>query len=96
MSLATLPPAICSTVKTMAKKKEKITYVDDGRTLADMSGVSGGRLPKRPAGVPGSTAKEKWQTYWGAVKMMFVPMLTVVVALCVIYMIIWVIFFFMA
>ena len=27
----------------MGKKKEKITYVDDGRTIADMSGVTGGR-----------------------------------------------------
>ena len=36
----------------MSKKKEKITYIDDGRTLADMSGVGGTRLrdsnPYRP------------------------------------------------
>ncbi len=80
----------------MAKKKEKITYVDDGRTIADMSGVGGSRLPKRPRGVPGSTWKEKWETYIGAVKMMFVPMLTVITAIVVIYMILWLVFFLMA
>ncbi len=77
-------------------KKEKIRYVDDGRTIADMSAVSGTRLPKRPKGVPGSTFKEKWQTYIGAVKMMLLPMLTVITALVVIYMVLWAIFFFMA
>ncbi len=80
----------------MAKKKEKITYVDDGRTVADMSGVGGRSLPKRPRGVPGATWKEKWETYIGAVKMMIVPMLTVITALVVIYMILWVIFFLIA
>ncbi len=80
----------------MSKKKEKITYVDDGRTLADMSGVAGGRLPKHPKGVPGSTWKEKWRTYIGAVKMMVGPMLAVITALVVIYMILWAVFFFLA
>ncbi len=77
-------------------KKEKIRYVDDGRTIADMSGVSGGRLPKRPKGVPSATWKEKWQTYIGAVKMMLMPMLAVITALIVIYMVLWAVFFFMA
>ena len=80
----------------MAKKpkKEKVIWVDDGRTIADMSGVSGPRLSKHFHS--SSTAKEKWDTYWGAVKMMFIPMLTVMVALCLIYMILYVIFFFAA
>lgn len=81
----------------MAKKqkKEKTIWVDDGRTLADMSNVNGPRLSKK-LGASASTAKEKWDTYWGAVKMMFVPMLTVMVALCVIYMILYAVFFFAA
>ena len=81
----------------MAKKakKEKTVWIDDGRTLADMSNVSGPRLSKKLGGSH-STAKEKWDTYWGAVKMMFVPMLTVMVALGVIYMIMYAIFFFLA
>ena len=81
----------------MAKKekKEKTIWVDDGSTIADMSNVSGPRLSKKPMGST-STAKEKWDTYWGAVKMMFVPMLTVMVALCVIYIILYAVFFFAA
>jgi len=77
------------------KKKEKITYVDDGRTIADMSGVSGGPRLSRSYGRPPLNPKEVWKTYWGAVKMMFVPMLVVVCALCIIYMILYVLFLFM-
>ncbi len=79
----------------MAKKekKQKPVWIDDGRTIADMSGVGGTRL-SRGHSHSTSTAKEKWDTYWAAVKMMIVPMLTVIVGLCVAYMILWVIFFF--
>ena len=76
----------------MGKKKEKIVYIDDGRTIADMSGVSGPRLGKRTPGRPSPSFKEAWNTYWNAVKMMVVPMITVMCALGVIYMIIWFIF----
>ena len=62
--------------KEKKKKKEKVVYVDDGRTIADMSGVGlGGYSSKN--GRRRSTAREKWRTYWEAVKMMFVPMLVV-------------------
>ena len=72
----------------MAKKpkKEKVIWVDDGRTLADMSGVTGPKLSKGLGGST-STAKEKWDTYWSAVKMMFGPMLVVLVGLCILFMI---------
>ncbi len=66
------------------KKKEKVIYVDDGRTIADMSGVS------RP-GFSGRTKqyrasfKEQWQTYFSAVKMMFKPMLIFIGILCAAY-----------
>lgn len=73
------------------KKKEKVIYVDDGRTVADMSNVPGTRL-SRNSRRSTSTGKEKWETYWGAVKKMFVPMLVVVVAICVLYMILWLVF----
>lgn len=77
----------------MGKKKEKITYIDDGRTIADMSGIKfgprlGGRNPSRPR----PDAKEVWKTYWNAVKLMFTPMLVVIVAICVIYMILYFLF----
>lgn len=76
------------------KKKDKVIYVDDGRTIADMSNVPGTRL-SRDAWRSNSTGKEKWDTYWGAVKRMFVPMLVVIVAICVLYMLLWLIFFLM-
>ena len=70
------------------KKKEKITYIDDGRTIADMSGISGGpRLSGNQYGRPRSSAKEIWKTYLGAVKMMFFPMLLVICGIIIIYMI---------
>ena len=73
------------------KKKEKITYIDDGRTLADMSGVPSSRL-NRDAWKSNSTAKQKWETYWNAVKRMFLPMLATIGALVVIYFILYLIF----
>ena len=76
------------------KKKEKIIYVDDGRTIADMSGVTGTRL-SRDAWRSKSTAKEKWQTYWDAVKRMFGPMMMVICGICIIYMILYFVFLFM-
>jgi len=75
----------------MGKKKEKVTYIDDGRTLADMSGVSGSRLSRNPA-KPATSFKEAWATYWNAVKMMFLPMLAVIGALVVIYGVIYFLF----
>ncbi len=75
----------------MGKKKEKITYIDDGRTLADMSGVSGSRLTRNPL-KPATRLKDAWATYWNAVKMMFFPMLAVIGALVVIYGIVYLLF----
>ena len=60
-------------------KKEKVRYYDDGRTIADMSGVKDRRLPGGDPLRPRATAKQKWDTYWNAVKMMFGPMLVVLV-----------------
>ena len=74
------------------KKKEKIVYIDDGRTIADMSNVPGTRMNR---GRSTGTAKDKWDTYWNAVKRMFVPMLIVMGAICVLYMLIWFVFFLM-
>ena len=71
----------------MGRKKEKITYIDDGRTIADMSGVrSGSRLNNRNPYRPRPKAKDVWKTYWSAVKMMIKPRLVVIAALCIIYL----------
>lgn len=75
----------------MGKKKEKVTYIDDGRTLADMSGVSGHRLTRNPS-KPATPLKEAWATYWNAVKMMVLPMLAVIGALVVIYAVLYLLF----
>ena len=68
------------------KRKEKIVYVDDGRPLADMSHVSAPQLSRKPGKV-GSSLKDQWQTYKAAVKMMVKPMLTVIAAMIVVYLV---------
>ena len=75
------------------EKKEKITYVDDGRTIADMSEVSGGIQWTRQG--TSSSVKEIWRTYWSAVRMMFKPMLVVIGFLAVAFLIVSVIFWLM-
>lgn len=69
---------------SIRNKKEKIVYVDDGRSLADMSGVSTPGLSGKPSQYRASF-KEQWQTYFSAVKMMLKPMLFVLGALCAAY-----------
>ena len=77
------------------QKKEKVRYIDDGRTIADMSGVSSGpRLSSNPYRPP-LKAREVWKTYWGAVKMMFGPMMVVICGIVIIYMILSAIFLFL-
>ncbi len=75
----------------MGKKKEKIIYVDDGRTLADMSNIAGPRLTKNAA-KPATRFKDAWATYWNAVKMMFLPMLAVIGGLVIVYGVMYLIF----
>lgn len=82
--------------KAKKEKKEKVRYIDDGRTIADMSGVhTGPRLKSNPYRPP-LKFKDVWKTYWAAVKLMFMPMLVVVVGICVIYMVLYAVFFFLA
>ncbi|MBO5402736.1 MAG: hypothetical protein J6A85_06165 [Clostridia bacterium] len=75
-------------------KKEKITYIDDGSSIADMSGV-----PARKSNLfssnsykPRSTLKEQFRTYIEACKMMFLPMLVVMGFICVLFLLLWFIF----
>ena len=82
--------------KKQKKKKEKMIYIDDGRTIADMSGTSGGIFSskgKKDRPKPTVSANQTpWQTYCNAVRMMFKPMLVVVTGLLVIYVILYVLF----
>ena len=70
------------------KKKEKVTYIDDGRTIYDMSSVSG---DNRGMHIGKGTLKEQAQTYFSAVRRMFIPMLVTMGAICVIFGILWLI-----
>lgn len=76
-------------------KKEKITYIDDGSAVADMSDVrQGPRLSDRSGYRPRASLKEQWKTYCAAVKMMFVPMLVFLCGITIIYMIVYTLFLF--
>ncbi len=70
--------------------KKKITYIDDGRTIADMSGLT----PRASWTKGGTTSsfKDIWRTYWQATKMMLLPTLAAVGLLLVVYLIVTVIF----
>ena len=77
----------------MAKKekKERVRYYDDGRTLADMSQVQKGLFEgkKRDPLKPRSTAKDKWNTYWAAVRLTVPTMVTFLIVICVLYAILY-------
>lgn len=80
--------------KNNRKKKEKIKYIDDGRTIADMSGTSrsnpllGNSSLSSPRGKRRASAKEAWRTYWAAVKTMFLPMLVVMMIITAAFLIV--------
>ena len=83
------------------KKKEKIVYVDDGSTIADMSGIR--RRPAAPM-LPGgdgrrvlrSRAGKILRTYFSTVRSMIGPMLIVLGGMSVIFFLVWVILGFFA
>ena len=80
-------------MKKNKEKKENITYIDDGRTIADMSA-----LPDRNRWLKTGTTssfKDIWRTYWSAVRMMFKPMLVVLGFLLVAFLIVTLIFWLM-
>ena len=81
MPLATFWKRKAINMKSDKKKKKKVTYVDDGSTIFDMSGVGGGR----PSGIGKGTAKERFATYMKAVKQMFVPMLVTMAAISIVF-----------
>ena len=79
------------------KKKKKVVYYDDGRTIADMSGIYGKKADNNgqngksnnaqgSGGLfhfrPGHTPKDWLKTYWSAMKMTFLPMLVTIGIVC--------------
>ncbi len=74
------------------KQREKITYVDDGSTVYDMSAVGGGRKKTDSQGQKRrSTIKEQFGTYKQSVRMMFFPMLVTLGGITAIFLIIYLI-----
>ena len=76
------------------EKKQKVRYYDDGSTISDMSGVGGvhGRREVFPEDKSSrskraaSTFKDKMTTYFQAVRMMFLPMVVVLIVLTVVFL----------
>lgn len=91
--------------KKEKKKREKVVWVDDGRTIADMS-----NLPTRGIGRSLSDAnpkrkmseterqfnrsalinKDHLATYLAAVRMMFLPMLATIGIICLAFLILYI------
>jgi len=71
--------------KEKKPKKEKIIYIDDGRSIADMSSVSGGNMFGKGTS---SSPKDIWKTYWAATRMMVKPTLVAVGFLLVVFLIV--------
>ena len=85
------------------KKKKKVVYYDDGRTIADMSGLYGGKgadtgdepeYKGNPHAFgnyrPGHTPKDWLKTYWNSVKTMFLPMLATLGIIAAAFLILWI------
>ena len=71
------------------KEKNKIEYVDDGRTIADMSALGGSQKKSQPR--QRATYREMFETYIAAVKRMFLPMLVVLGIIAAAFLIIYII-----
>ena len=72
------------------KKKNKTVYIDDGSTIAGMSGVGRPSAPRLGERRPNASFCEQFQTYTDAVKMMFLPMLVVLGILALAFLIVYI------
>ncbi len=72
-------------------KKEKVVYIDDGRTIADMSALGGRKAPVCRES-SGSRFRDIWNTYWAATKMMLLPCLAFSGAMAAIFLVAYLIF----
>jgi len=74
------------------KKKEKVIYYDDGSTVADMSNFSSKKPKALKEETPRHGFKAKMQTFFGAMRLMLVPLVAMVCALGLMYAIIYLLF----
>ena len=70
--------------------KKKTVYIDDGRTLADMSALGGGKQ-KTPKNEGGNSFKEQFKTFTDAQKAMFLPMLAVLGIIAIAFLLVYII-----
>ncbi len=94
--------------KSSKPKREKITYIDDGSTIADMSGTRRprpqesatpppiGHTTRRGRPAPTTRGGRIRQTYFDAVRAMIGPMLITIGGISVVFFFIWVILGFFA
>lgn len=75
--------------KKNKKKKEKIIYVDDGRTVADMSGVSG-RKSAPKSGRQSGGLKDQFRTFRDAQRAMFLPMIATLAIIALAFLIVYI------
>ena len=66
------------------KKEQKIVYIDDGSTVADMSGTYRGGRGKEPA--PRTTFKEKMKTFFTVMRKMLLPCLVTLIAFTLVFL----------
>ena len=78
--------------KGKKKKKDRITYYDDGSTVSDMSAITGTGKGKNLNIDDDGSFKSRFKTYTKAVKKMFVPMLVTMGAICIVFLLLYLIF----
>ena len=72
------------------RKKEKITYIDDGRTLADMSNVADSGFTRRSdESRPPIRFGDAWHTFWDSLKMMLLPAAVLIGGMGALYFLMW-------
>lgn len=75
------------------KKKEKIIWVDDGRTIADMSAVPGSSTPAASPSSPSrysASWREKLGTFFDAMGFMLLPTLAMVALLAAAFLVVYI------
>ncbi len=89
--------------KDKKPKKQKTVYIDDGRTIADMSTVGKKRTGSyygqdlKGGGNPlSSSFRERAKTYFAAVRMMFLPMLAFMGMIALLFLVLYFAFGFFA
>ncbi len=78
--------------KDKKQKKEKIVYIDDGSTVADMSGLRQ-KTVEPPPNSGNDRSRPRWLqilgTYFDSVKLMLLPTLAFVGILALAFLLVW-------